>query len=350
MIVFNIITALVLKRRDKKTVKVSERFGDRVERELESIRCGTPCSDSHKKYLHRKLRRVGNMIAFDRMLEKAYVTDAPSVKAYLSQLDGVFIALCAHYSERDRIEAAYFPYIIKKYRIIANRVFPSITETLLGLLSQPNIYCRENAMQALYTTGDSDIVVKALKLIDKNEMFYHGKLITDGLLSFYGSASELADRIISSFDSFSVEMKVNLLNYMRFSSPNYRKFFYSLLIDEKQNDEIRYCAVRYLGKYPLDEAYEKLCLLAGDGNEDHWEYAAIASSALASYPGEETVSLLKNNLHSRSWYIRANSAESLEKLGIGYKELADVLDGDDRFAAEILRYRLEMRERSENKV
>ncbi len=290
------------------------------------------------------------MIAFDKMLEETYTKNPDIVKQYLSELDGVFISLCKDYCGKDRIEAAYFPYIIKKYRIIAYRSFPSIEEALLDLLDEQSIYCRENAMQALYTTGNSDCIIKALMKIDKSDMFFHSKLLSDGLLNFMGSSKELSDKIVYHFDSFSCEMKVTLLNFLRFSTPNYCEFAYSLLCDEKQNDEIRFCAIRYLGKYHYDKAYEKLCLLSQNQNDEKWQYSAIASTALAIYPGEKTVELLKNNLYSRNWYIRSNSAESLNRLGISYIELADILDGDDRYAAEILRYILNRNDKERSKT
>lgn len=345
MIVFNIITAIVLKRKDKKTVRVSQNFAYRVEIQFERVKNGEPCDESHKRYMQKKLKKIGNMAAFDKMLESAYLDDPVTVKKYLCELDRVFIFLCAVYSGKDRIETAYFPYIVKKYRLIAFRTLPTVIETMLSLLDEPSIYCRENAMQALYTCGDSDCIIKALEKIDKSDLYYNGKLITDGMLNFSGSNKELIGKIISRFETFSTDMKITLLNYIRFSSPDYCKFAYSLLCDENQNDEIRYCAIRYLGKYRYDDAYNKLCYLAKNNNEEKWQYSAIASSALATYPFEKTVELLKENLYSYNWYIRFNSAESLERLGMSYVDLADILDGNDRYASEILRYRLQRKER-----
>lgn len=345
MIVFNIVTAIVLKRRDKKTVRVSEQFSYRVGLQLEKVKNGGHCDAAHRAYLRKKLKRTGNMIAFDRMLESVYAADPETVKKYLWELDSVFIFLCAHYSGKDRIEAAYFPYIVKKYRLIAFRTLPTITEAMLSLLDEPSIYCRENAMQALYTGGDSECILRALQRIDRSGLFYHGKLISDGLLNFAGSAKELADKLVARFDTFSTDMKLVLLNYIRFALPDYCAFAYGLLRDETQKDEIRYSAIRYLGKYRYDEAYGLLCALASDRTPDRWQYTAIASSALAIYPGAETAALLKENLCSPNWYIRLNSAESLERMGMTYTQLADVLDGNDRYAAEILRYRLQRRKR-----
>ena len=58
-----------------------------------------------------------------------------------------------------------------------------------------------------------------------------------------------------------------------------------------------------------------------DKDPANWEYAAIAASALAEYPGEDSVDVLSEAMHSSNWYVRSNSAESLEKLGFRYEDL-----------------------------
>ena len=193
-------------------------------------------------------------------------------------------------------------------------------------------------MQALYTTGDADCIMRAIKIIDKSDMFFHGKLFCDGLLNFAGSSRILGEKIIEAFPSFSVEMRVTLLDYLRFSSGEYREFALSLLQNTESDDEIRYAAIRYLGKYRFNKAYELLCSLAAEKFGQKWQYSAIASTALSAYPGNGTVHILKKNLYSRNWYIRLNSAVSLKNLGITYPELTD---GNDRYASEITRYCLQ---------
>ncbi len=341
MIIFNIINAVLFRKSERRTEKVSKNLREEVMLQLKAAEENIPVDESHKLFLSRKLRRVGNMIAFDKMLEAEYIEHPQKIHTYLHSLDGVFVSLMAYYAKRDRIEAAYFPYIIKKYRVIAYRSFPSLEGMLLELLNEPMIYCRENAMQALYTTGDADCILTALKIIDRGGLFFHRKLLSDGLLNFSGSNRLLGEKIMENFFDFSVEMQVTLLDYLRFSGDEYRAFALSLLNNAELNDEIRYAAIRYLGKYPLPEAYEQLCRLAEDNSEQKWEYAAIASTALAAYPGNETVDTLKRNLYSRNWYVRLNSAVSLKSLGVTYSELSDIIDGNDRYASEIITYCLQ---------
>lgn len=111
----------------------------------------------------------------------------------------------------------------------------------------------------------------------------------------------------------------------------------------------RFACLRYLGRYPYPPAYADLLRYATPSENARWEYAAIASSVLASYPGAETAAVLERNLYHPNWYIRFNASKSLEQLGFGYRDLIDVIEGHDRYASEILRYRFDVRELEERK-
>ena len=52
--------------------------------------------------------------------------------------------------------------------------------------------------------------------------------------------------------------------------------------------------------------------------------------------------MLKKDLGSANWYIRFNAAKSLETFHLTYLELSDVMDGNDRYAREILQYRMDL--------
>ena len=66
----------------------------------------------------------------------------------------------------------------------------------------------------------------------------------------------------------------------------------------------------------------------------------MAASALKDYKGEDVTSALKSALYSSNWYVRYNAAVSLEASGLSYTELIDVMAGKDRYAREMLEYRM----------
>lgn len=306
MILFNIVTALLSQRREHRSSRAGIRLELAVERELDHLALTGEVNEEHLRFMERRLRRVNGLAAFDAALEHLCVRRPELTRSYLTALNGVMIALAED-------------------------------------------YCRENAMQALYTSGDAQIIVRALRIIDASSLYYHSKLLSDGLLNYTGDTWELADALWEAFDAFQPWMQVTLLNYFRFSSGAYCEKIHALINDPAQDDEVRFSCLRYLGHYPYPPAYADLLRYATPSENARWEYAAIASSVLASYPGAETAAVLERNLYHPNWYIRFNASKSLEQLGFGYRDLIDVIEGHDRYASEILRYRFDVRELEERK-
>lgn len=306
MILFNIVTALLSRRREHRSFCDGIRLELTVSQELDRLAETGAVSERHLRFMERRLRRVNGMPAFDAALERLCVRRPELTRSYLTALNGVMIALAED-------------------------------------------YCRENAMQALYTAGDPAVLVRALRIIDASSLYYHSKLLSDGLLNYTGDTWELADALWEAFDAFQPWMQVTLLNYFRFSSGAYCEKIHALLNDGARDDEVRFSCLRYLGHYPYPPAYADLLRYATPSENARWEYAAIASSVLASYPGAETAAVLERNLYHPNWYIRFNASKSLEQLGFGYRDLIDVIEGHDRYASEILRYRFDVRELEERK-
>ena len=321
MILFNIVTALLSQRREHRSFRDGIRLELTVSQELDRLAETGAVSERHLRFMERRLRRVNGMAAFDAALECLCVRRPELTRSYLTALNGVMIALAEDYCRRDEIEAAYFPYIIRKYRLLDGQENEVLKTMLLDLLHESSIYCRENAMQALYTAGDPAVLVRALRIIDASSLYYHSKLLSDGLLNYTGDTWELADALWEAFDAFQPWVQVTLLNYFRFSSGAYCEKIHALLNDPAQDDEVRFACLRYLGRYPYPPAYADLLRYATPSENARWEYAAIASSVLASYPGAETAAVLERNLYHPNWYIRFNASKSLEQLGFGYDRI-----------------------------
>lgn len=336
MIVFNMVCICVFSRQDKKLTERSRTLIREIERQI-----GQGWVDeAHRKYLSQKLRKVNHLMAFDETLSRLHTQYPEEIRRYLQELTPVFIYLTTVYLKKSKLQAAYFPYIIKKYGIMKGQRVRVVVHAMLELVKEDNLYCRENALQALYTIGDADSVIQALKLLDREGSYYHQKMLTDGLLEFAGDRAALNEKIWQKFPSFSTNMQVTLLNYFRFSTGAYQQQILLLMQDASLADEVRYSCIRYFGKYPYAPALSTLYEFA-EVKQSKWEYMAIAATALSSYPGERTVEVLKGLLSDRNWYVRYNAAESLERLGLDYDDLIDIFEGGDRYASEMLRYRFD---------
>jgi len=347
MIAYNIVYIFILNHREKSLVSNSQKLEKNICDQIDIIKNGGKVSENHIKYLCKKLDRTSKITAFDKALESVFEKEPEMAQEYLVETFSVFEYLTHRYISKDTLKIAYFPYILHKYKILKHYESESVLNALLELLRSPNVYCRENTLRALYSMQRADVVVQALKIIDKNLSFHHPKLICDGLMVYKGDKDVLKDTLFESFKDFSVQMKVNILNYLRFGSVRCDDEMLSILKNEKENREIRFCAIRYFEKFPNDDARPVIYDLAENEAGRIWEYSAISSSALKSYPGDVTFRILVNNLSSSNWHIRQNSAISLEKLGYTYHDLINVFDGNDRYAREIMRYRLDRRDAKE---
>lgn len=343
MIVFNIVCIFVFRRRDKKLKIRSAHFTEEIEKQIAVIDQGWIVDAQHCAMLRKKLTKVNHLMAFDETLEGMYQTRPDAVKQYLRGISSVFVFLTLEYRKKNTLKVAYFPYIIKKYQVFRGYDISIVADMMVELVREPSLPCRENALHALYSMGNGDSVIKALRIIDESEYYHNSKLLTDGLLTFQGNKERLAQLLWQFYEVCSVSMKVTILNFFRFYSGDYCEKILAIMTEPNLNPEICYSCIRYFGKYHYEKAYPFLMEYAQYDREDLWEYAAIAVFALANYPGVQTIDLLKDCVRSRYWYVRYNASLSLQQLGMEYDELIDIFEGTDRYASEILRYRLDQR-------
>lgn len=349
MILYNIVYIFILKHREKSLASNSRRMEKIISEQTEIIKNGKVVSEKHKKMLCKKLDKTGGITAFDKALEKVFENDPDTAEKYLFEVFSVFEYLTHRYIAKDTIKIAYFPYILYKYNILKHHESEKLTDILLELLRSVNVYCRENTLKAIYSIKNPELVITSLKIIDKNLSFHHPKLVTDGLMLFKGDRDKLCEQFFEEYTAFSDDMKLNVLNYFRFANVICDERMLEILCNEAENNEIRFSAIRYFEKFPNDDASPILHSIAENLEGRTWEYQAIATSALKSYPGDVTFRILVKNLSNSNWHVRQNSAISCEKLGYTYHDLISVFDGDDRYAREIMRYRLDRRN-SENEA
>lgn len=349
MIVFNCACIVVFRRRDRKRKKRSDRLTAEVLRQMQRIKEGKDVEERHKAYLQKRLTRISSLMVFDDTLSSLPEQEQESMRQYLDQIHAVFIYLTMENKYNNTVKAAYYAYFIKKYRIIEGRSVYTVMDVMLRLLQEPSLYCRENALQVIYSSGNCGYVLQALQEIERNGKFHHGKLLTDGLLTFSGDQKELTDVLWNAFDGFSVPMRVVILDYIRFGGGQMQQELLRILAEEGQDDEIRFSCIRYFGKYPYEPAFPLLIAFAENKEKRRWEYAAIAGNSLAAYPCDRSIEVLKRNLRSPVWYIRFNAAKSLESFRLSYPELSDVMEGEDRYAREILQYQIDMKHAMEER-
>ena len=168
MLIFNILYYLSLNGRSRRMARESKRLRLRVDRQLEWLRQGEEVEQKHLTYLRRKLSRVNHLIAFDKMMTERREIDEdgePNAELgeYYRSIQPVILHLAVVYRNRDAVQ-----------------------DILVDYMNQDSLYCRVNAFHALCELGNSRYVTKALSVLDRDQKFFHDKLLTDSLLAFTG--------------------------------------------------------------------------------------------------------------------------------------------------------------------
>lgn len=343
MILFNLVYIMVYNRRDGSGLKRDDKFKKNVRDQIMNTKHGVDITPKEIKKLTRKCSDMWNLAAWDEELTELSHLYEDTVKDYVFHSLDMFLALADVMKKKEAVQQAHFAYIIYKYKIYEYYYCKAIVLYMLELVQSQNLYCRENALKVLYAYGDVDYVEQALDYVEENKSFHHEKLLVDGLLTFAGDKYELMNRLIQGRKHRSLKMQRVVLNYVRYGSSSYRELFWNMLQDPKEDDECKYIAIRYFGKYHDEEAWPILLKYAQYPDEQTWEYAAIAATSLGSYEDPLTVTTLKQCLYHKNWYIRYNAAMSLETFELSDTILQDVLNSNDRYAKEILEYLLKLR-------
>lgn len=344
MIGFNIFTILLRHRRDRRAERRSAWLLEQIRREADRLREDAAMDPALVRSLSRKFSRVEWLMAFDDAMTSLTAEDPAGAERFLAASQPMFIRLCLTYRKKEPVQQAYLAWVLSRYRLARNMEKGPIVDYMKSLLRSDSIYCRENALRAFYSFASPRSTVEAVTILDESHQFHHGKLLTDGLLTFQGDHAALTALLWERLDRFQVDTQVAVLNYIRFRTAGYEQRMLDLLTDPAREAEVRYCAIRYLGKYAYAPAAPILREMAADREDGRWEAAAISATALAAYPGQDTVDTLKSALRNPNWYVRYNAAASLEKLDVTYLELSDVMNGADRYAREMLQYFMDQRQ------
>ena len=345
MIVFNVIYAILLRRSEPRMEKRIRRFQQAITLQLDCLHRGSSVEPRHLRYLQRNLRRVKNLSAFDQALQALRQgSRSGAIDAYLTQIQPAVLYLSLIYLKRETTQAAYFSYFLSRHMAQRHMAIQSLQEVLLSYIAKDNLYCRVNALQSLCAFGDMEHILTALRLQEQGSVPLHEKILTEALLAFTGSHEKLAALLWEHLNDFSPHTQLAIMNYIRFETRSYTAQMLPLMEDTSRDKEVRLAAIRYFGRYPYEPALEKLLAFAGSDDPLQWEYTTVSVSSLARYHDPRVIDTLKGALHSSNWYVRYAAASSLAEQHVAYEDLLDIVNGNDRYAREMMTYRLKAHE------
>lgn len=312
----------------------------RWETELERIWNEEECTDQmmrqHRRRLRRKLKRTDQLIAYNNVMERCLGNGG--VSDYLKDCYEDFLALAVEYGTRSAMERAFFAYVISLYHPYMGTFRKQMVNILLKYMDNATVYCRENVLHALYSIGDAVAVEHAFTFLDNRGLYHSSKLISDGLMTYRGDKEELAWRLWRNCHMWNESLVIAVIQFVTQLEADFSAEFFRELQREETSIEQRFAYIRYFQRHvkPELKGYLINCLEQYDRTNNR--LAIAASTALGSYPGEDTRQALEQALRSRNWYVRKNSALSLIHIGIPETELEQIYGRSDRYGKEILEY------------
>ncbi|MBR0418366.1 MAG: hypothetical protein IJI66_04295 [Erysipelotrichaceae bacterium] len=284
------------------------------------------------------LKNINELTSFYNALNSKVIENNKS-DVFYKENARLIQELSLEYQKHSPMEKAFFAYLLASLDYPEGSDLNMLNKIMLSYFDDSTVYCRENVLHALYAFGNPQAVEHGLELLNENDWYHNPKLIGDGLMKYKGDKVELVLRLWMHRDEWRDHLLQGVVQFASFvDDDRIKAAFYDGFVSKGLSSEVRFALIRYFGHHPMEKMKPVLIdlLLSEDAQDEH--YAIAAASALAAYPGEESVNALIVGLYSRSWYIRRNAAVSLFRLHSLDKAYQSISDHPDRYAHEMLDY------------
>ena len=329
LLVFEVGFLAINTRNHKQFVQQNTRFANKLRDEIALRRKTNAFSPKFYRELPHLLTKTKHLVALQTELEKdSEVADWFRV-AVFSQMDT--------YCKKPACEQAFYAYVLSCFDYTKTPIPPEIANRLLALLDSPSLYTFSNTMQVFYQSGEVRWLLLAIDKADKRGKFYHRKLLTDGILSAKVNQTELTRELEQRFYQYTPHTQMCLLDMFRMGQGDASALCLRVLNDTTLDEEVRYCAMRYFGKYP-SMASREIFLRILNKDDAEWVAQMLAIQGLRHYHDAETRRAIQQKVTSCHWYVRTNAVEYLHEQALNRKEIVEILQMQDQYASEALLY------------
>jgi HEAT repeat protein len=248
-------------------------------------------------------------------------------------------------SRADNAEKGYFAYVlfVSDLSGLTEAQKADYSGFLRHLLSNHSVFCRENALKALYNLGDAVAVADAVETLSADARLHNEKLLSDGMNSFRGDRRALAEALMERFARYDDHSQSAVITFFTVADfHDWDEQFKQRLERADISVDQRCDILRLILRRPSEETKKLLIDVVLDkGKAEDWQTAAVAATGLERYPDDgDVVNALEYGITSPAWNVRMNCAGALVRLNPPEAVLNDILNGGDAFAADALKFAL----------
>lgn len=330
LLLFDIAFLVVKNLRNQRFYPKMPGFEEEIRKEIEQKRETGRFSHGYQERIRKRIEKTKCLLALQSILdEKPYARE---------WFQDTIYAVLEKYKKKSDYEQAYYAYIISTLGYEGKVVPSSFAGEFMSFLQSKSLYTFSNTMTAVYEFGDMNLLMNAIDTVDERAGFYHKKLFVDGLLTAKVDKEKLAERLIQSYEKYSVFTKECLLEFFRFVGDIAGDFCMQVIQSDPEDQEIKYAAIRYFLKYPTDASNEMFIDILKSDQELNWVDEMLAIQGLSHCRNAEVRGLIKEKITSRNWYVRVNAASYLKNNGMDKQEIAEIIERNDRYSNETLLY------------
>ena len=304
--------------------------------QIEKMSNDISLNQKHMKQLIRELKKINHLLIFKETIEELK-KEQIEMDEYLVLYAPVFQQLVHIYRNKESIYKAFLASFLSQhypFRLSSNSV---IDAEIMEYIEDKSIYCRENAMLYFYQKGSTTFVLNALLKMSDQHLYYNKKLLSNDLLKFQGDQRELANKLLQAFDRFNPEFQVSIINYLRFSSYNFKQKCLDMLMSHKYDKEVEFALIRYFGKNK-DEKILPYLLNILKNDQSEIEYKIITAQIIQNYDEQKVRDALIHCVSDSNWYVRKNAATSLSHMNLSKKDFDKIMRLEDRYGKEMIQY------------
>lgn len=156
LIIFEVSWNFFIKVHNKNIEKYTIRYKDEIQIQLNYIKENNKTNDIYFKGLEKELKSVNKLKSFENAYNEFSCKNYEEVNIYTEKLLELFENLSLFYAKRkNNIQKAYIAHLIGKYfgSIKDKEKCAVLIEVLYKFMDSKYIYCRINAMEAIFLIG-----------------------------------------------------------------------------------------------------------------------------------------------------------------------------------------------------
>ena len=209
IIIFNCFTEIISRYRSCVLKRREQRYCEEY-RQLFSENITE--NKKQEKRLVKELHSTSRLLTFSEALSKVENSMPEQFQQGIASVSRLMEELIPVYKRKPDMEKACLAYVFAIFHMTKFQAKEIVFPFLFDLLGNKSLYCRENALRALYSSEDIQAVMQALTFLDANEQLLpHKKILADGLLSF-DKKEELIPLLWKKLSEFHPRMQVSLLD------------------------------------------------------------------------------------------------------------------------------------------